>query len=71
MHSSPSNQAALAGALRGIVNVGSRVRVLTSDDCLTGTFTERTQYKDGTPAAWVDLDMGPLVVCPIADLRPL
>lgn len=61
---------ALEGALRHMVNVGARVRVATSGDDFTGVLAERATYLDGTPAAWVDLDDGPLVIVPLADVRP-
>jgi len=51
---------------------GQRVSVATSGEPETGTFQSNAGlYFDGTPAAWVDLDHGPVGFFPIADLSPL
>lgn len=54
------------------LEVGAYVSIAVSaGPGLVGIFCERTTYLDGTPAAWIDLDDGGLVVAPLADLQVL
>ena len=53
-----------------LVDVGRRVVVRTSSgEALTGYMTERITYSDGSAGAYVELDDGPVIVVPVAELR--
>lgn len=54
-----------------LIGIGSRVLIRDSEgDELHGYMTERYTYNDGSVGAFVQLDHGPVVVLPFAELQP-
>ncbi|MEO8805857.1 MAG: hypothetical protein ABI433_07235 [Burkholderiaceae bacterium] len=53
-----------------VIDIGSRVVLRTSEgEQFAGYMSERITYSDGSSGAYVELDDGPVIVVPVAELR--